>query len=170
LTATTEHARPLPQANLAQTCPATLAELPTTTIDEQFLLEVARLAVAADEIAQGGASALDGLGENLPDRLGELQVACPGNGPGGTTRIDAGGEQRFASVDVADAHHHGVVHDERLDRHAAPARQAKQPVTIEIVAQRLRPQAGEQHMIERIFAPEQRAEAAWVGVAQGHAR
>src|SRR5690606_19341475 len=91
-------------------------------------------------------------------------------GPGGTTRIDAGSEQRFAGVDVADAHHHGVVHDERLDRHAAPARQAEQSIAVELVTERLRPEAGEQRMIERIGTPEQRPEAAWVGVAQGHAR
>src|SRR5690606_8711909 len=42
----------LPQTHVAQTRSAVLAELPAAPVDEQLLLEIARLAVAPDEIAQ----------------------------------------------------------------------------------------------------------------------
>ncbi|MGV8540199.1 DNA-formamidopyrimidine glycosylase, partial [Pseudomonas aeruginosa] len=48
---------------------------------------------AADEIAQGGAAALDGDRQDPLDLLRQAQVARLGDAPGGLARIDAGGEQ-----------------------------------------------------------------------------
>src|SRR5471030_567321 len=84
--------------------------------------------------------------------------------------FDAGSEQRFCRIDIADTHHHRVVHDERLDRHGAPARLLEQALAIEQIGKRLRPQANQQFVIERVQAPEHRAKPAWVGVTQGQAR
>jgi len=67
LAARAEYAGTLPQLDLAQFAAANLASLITPPVHEQLLLEVARLAIAADEIAQGGTAALNGCGQNSLD-------------------------------------------------------------------------------------------------------
>src|SRR5690606_15607342 len=102
----------LTEANLAQGRAAALAEFAGPAVDEQLLLEVTRLAIATDEIAQRRAAALDGHRQDPPNLVAQFQVTRPRDVPGRTPRVDAGGEQRLARIDVADAHHHRVVHDE----------------------------------------------------------
>src|SRR5690606_36602210 len=97
---------------------AQFAELPGPPINEEFLLEVTRFAIPTDEIPQRGAATLDSLGQDALDSLGQRYVARLGNRAGSASRVDAGGKQGFAGVNVADADHHGVIHDELLDRHA----------------------------------------------------
>src|SRR5690606_37245492 len=109
----------LAQLQLAQGAAAHLAHLPTTSVGEQLLLEVARLTVTANEVAQGSAAALDGTGENALDLCGQASIAGARDAASLAARVDAGGEQRLGGVDIADAHHHRVVHYEGLDRHAA---------------------------------------------------
>src|SRR5690606_10011639 len=75
LAAVAINAGTLTKADLAQGGTAIFAELTVASIDEQFLLEVAGLAVATDEIAQRGAAALDGHGQYPPDFLTQLEVA-----------------------------------------------------------------------------------------------
>ncbi len=116
------------------------------------------------------AAALDGDRQDPLDLLRQAQVARLGDAPGGLARIDAGGEQRFAGVDVADPDHHRVVHDERLDRHAPPARQLEQTLAGESVGQRFRAEVAQQLVFQWRQAPEHGAEAPRIGVAQGHAR
>src|SRR5207253_10615699 len=99
-----------------------LAVFMATTVEEQFLLEIARLAVATNKVAQCGAAALDGMSQNALDLDSQLQITRPGNALGFASRIDACRKQRFGRVDIAHSHHHRVVHDERLYRHGAPAR------------------------------------------------
>src|SRR5690554_2703093 len=138
------HAGALAELHFLQGAAALLAELARAPVDEQLLLEIAGLAVAADEVAQGGAAALDGDRQDALDLRGQALVARPGNRAGGLARIDAGGEQRLAGVDVADADHHRVVHDERLHRHAPAPRQLEQPGAVERLGERLRPQLAQQ--------------------------
>src|SRR3990167_2016494 len=159
----------LSQLEFTQGAAAVFAKLAAAPVDEQLLLEIARLAVTADEVTQGGAAALDGMGEDAFDLLGQGHVARPGNRTGLAARIDASGEQRFARIDIADPDHHGVVHDEGFDRHRTATRLLVQALAVERLGQGFGTELAEQHMVPGIGTPEQRAEAPWIGVAQGQA-
>src|SRR3990167_7333417 len=116
----------LTQLDLAQGAAADLAELAATAVDEQLLLKVAGLAVTTDEIAQGGAAALDGVGEDALDLIRQPHIALPRDRTRLAPRIDASGEQGLGRIDIADPDHHPAVPDKELDRHAAAARLLEQ--------------------------------------------
>ena len=80
--------------------------------------------------------------------------------------MDAGVEQGFGGIDVADADDDGLIHDKGLHRRRAPARKPPQMIAIECPVQRFRPEPGEQVMCRARGLPEQTAEAARVGVAK----
>ena len=61
-------------------------------VDAQVLFEIAGFAVAAAEVAQGGAALFDRCGEYGFDCLGELFKTCGGDAAGGTAWVDAGEE------------------------------------------------------------------------------
>lgn len=86
--------------------------------------------------------------------------------PGGAQRRDAGVEQAFGRVDVADADDQVTVHQQGLDRCFAPAGQCIQPLAVEGRIQRFDAQHGEQRVTLdlRPLVPEHAPEAA--GVAQ----
>jgi len=65
----------LAQARRFQRRATDLAGLPFSTVDLQLLLEIAGRAVRAEEIAQRGAAAFDGVAEDLLHRVGELSIA-----------------------------------------------------------------------------------------------
>src|SRR5690606_8139230 len=95
----------LADAGLAQRGPAGRAGQAAAAVDRQFLLEVAGRPVGAEEVAQGGAAAGDGVTEDLLHRLGQGDVAGAGDLAGRAQRRDAGAEQAFGGVDVAHADH-----------------------------------------------------------------
>src|SRR5690554_8004169 len=59
------------------------------TVGGQLLLEVAGCAVGSQEVAQGGAAALDRSQQDRLHRVGQRRVARPGYPPGRTLRRDA---------------------------------------------------------------------------------
>src|SRR6185437_4519855 len=83
-------------------------------IDVQLAEEITRRAIGTQEVAQGGAAAVDRQGEDALHFHGESSVACTRDGASRTTRVDAGREQGLAGVDVAHADHHRVVHQEQF--------------------------------------------------------
>ena len=97
---------------------AATARLAGALVDEQLLAEVARLAVGAEEVAQGGAACLDRSASTAPDRGDQPGEPRPRHPVGGGPRPDAGAEQRLAGVDVAHPDDHLGVHDHQLDRRA----------------------------------------------------
>src|SRR5207342_3400745 len=89
------------QGGIAQRTSATATGFALAAVDLQLLLEVAGRAVGVDEIAQGGAAALDRVEEDALDGFDQPAVAFARNSSGGARRGDAGGEQRLGGVDVA---------------------------------------------------------------------
>jgi len=79
--------------------------------------------------------------------------------------------EALGGIDVADADHQAAVHQQRLDRRAAPTRCRVQPVAIEIGAQGLDAEAGQQRMrLDPLtFMPEQRPETPRVTQAKNGA-
>src|ERR1041384_3131597 len=72
--------------------PAHLARRAGATVDVQLLLEIAGFAIRVDEIAQRGAAALDGVGEDGLDRVGQRRVSLARNAAGLARWMDAGAE------------------------------------------------------------------------------
>src|SRR5512146_3047744 len=138
--------RALSEPHRADRRAANPARLAAAAVDEQFLLEVAGLAVRLQEVAQRRAAARDRVVEDALGLHGEPCVLRFRDRSGRASRADAGGEQRFGNVDVADADDDLLVHQERLYRCRATARPAPQVGAIEIVAERLGPQRGKQPM------------------------
>ena len=87
-----------------------------------MLLEVAGLARGVDEVAQRAAAELDSFGQRRADFFDQFCAARKAEFSGGELRPDAGAEQGFVGVDVADADHDAVVHDALLDADAATSR------------------------------------------------
>src|SRR4029077_13640918 len=76
---------------------------PGAIVDPVALLEVARVAVGADEVAQGRAAGADRLAQRELDRGHQLRALFDRDLAGRLARIDARDEQAFARIDVADA-------------------------------------------------------------------
>ncbi|KAG0779222.1 hypothetical protein G6F22_010760 [Rhizopus arrhizus] len=156
----------LADGGVLQRAAAVRAGQPITAVHQQLLLEVARCAVGADEIAQGGTATGDRIPEDLLHRVGQPLVALARNLSRLAQRADAGLEQDFGSVDVAHAHHHRLVHQEGLHRRAATTAAGEQVIAIEGIVQRLRAQALQQRVDLAGRLPQQAAEAARVVEAQ----
>ena len=80
--------------------------------------------------------------------------------------MDAGAEQGFGGVDVADAHDDALIHQEVFDRCAAACGSTHQIRGVKLVVERLGAEMGEQLMGLAGGLPEQGAESAWIGKAQ----
>ena len=65
-------------------------------------MEIPRLAVAAAEIAQGGAAGLDGAVKCVTNGQSQPPALDAGNFFGAPRRSNAGGEQGFVGVNIAD--------------------------------------------------------------------
>jgi len=85
------------------------------------LLEVARITVGADEVAQARAAGADRLTQRELDRGHQLGALFERDLAGRLARIDARDKQAFARIDVADAHDAPRIHEEELDRDARAA-------------------------------------------------
>ena len=90
-------------------------------IDAVLLLEIAGVAVAVDEIAQGAAARGDRQIQDVLHSRRQSGAAVLAQPSGCGFRADAGGKQRFVGVDVADADDDVAVHQELLDRGSAAA-------------------------------------------------
>ena len=131
------------------------------------LLEVAGFAVAMHEITQRAAAGLDGAGQHFADFFGQPAVFAVAHRVGGAGGMDAGVKQRLVGVDIADAHHHMIVHQHQLDRAAAALSCSDQGVAVKTVGQRFRPQCLQQGVVlDGADMPQHRAETARIAVAQ----
>src|SRR5882757_8367194 len=89
----TEIRRALTERDRADRRSANLARLAFAPVHEQFLLEIAGLAVGIDEIAQRRAAARDRIFKNTFHFTGELRVALARYRSRRALWMDAGGEQ-----------------------------------------------------------------------------
>ena len=63
-----------------------------------------------------------------------------GQRPRGPPRIDAGAEQSLARLDVADPGQQRLIEDHHLDRQSRAREPARQPVDVDAVRERIRPE------------------------------
>jgi ligand-binding sensor domain-containing protein/signal transduction histidine kinase len=141
---------------------AALAGFAFATVDEQFLFEITGLAIGFQEIAQRGAAAFDGMGEDAANGVGQFGIVAARDFSGRAHRPHAGREQGFGDIDVADADDDALVHQEGLHRRAAAAARREQVVAVEGVAERFGAEVAQQFVRRVRGLPEQTAEAARV--------
>ena len=101
----TENRAALAEPDFQQRCLAVQAGLARAPVNQEFLCEVTGLAIAADEIAQCGAAALDGAPQNLFDVLHEALALISRERLPCSLRVDARQKQRLVGVDIPDPDH-----------------------------------------------------------------
>ncbi len=94
---------------------AVVAELAGAAVDLVLELEEAADAVGVDVVGDGGAAELDGVGEDLLEGGVEADELGAGEAAGVAGGADAGAEEAFVGVDVADAVEDGLVEEGGLD-------------------------------------------------------
>src|SRR5690606_6035314 len=160
LAASAPDAGALADAGLSQAGAAPWARGTAAPVHRQLLDEVAGAAVGADEVAQGGPSALDRRAQHRPDSIGQPPVPLARDGTCGRQRRNARSEQRLGRIDVAHSDHPRLVHQEGLHRRPPVPAEPVQPVPIEVRAQWLRSQRLQQRVHLAWRLPEQAAEPA----------
>ena len=78
-------------------------------VDLEAFFEAAHIAIGVAEIAESGAAMSDGALENRSDGGAELAGLLVGDMAGWGSGVDAGGEEGFIDVDVAQACDAGLV-------------------------------------------------------------
>ncbi len=90
-------------------------------VDHVLELKEAADAGGVDVIGDGGAAEFDGAGEDLLEGGVEAGELGAGEAPGGAAGADAGAEEGFVGVDVADAVQDGLVEECGFDGELAAA-------------------------------------------------
>src|SRR5574343_207503 len=131
-------------ANLSDHAITTQARLAGPVVHPGLNLEATGPAVAVHVIADAAAASGDSIGQRLANRRNKDFVARPADPVRRPQWRDTGAEKAFRSIDVADADHQMAVHQDRLDRPAAPGERGMQPVWRETVGQWLDALTGQQ--------------------------
>jgi hypothetical protein len=103
---------------------ADAAGLAGAGVDAVFELEEASDAVGVDVVGDGGAPELDGVFEDVAEGVAETGELGAGEATGVPTRADAGAEECFVGVDIADAVEERLVEQGGLDGGLATAKEA----------------------------------------------
>ena len=96
-------------------CAAAGAGFAAAAVHFVFLLEIAAVAGAVGEVAQGAAACLYGAAQDLFGGPDECFAFGLGEGVGGAKRGYGSLKQAFVGIDVADADNGGVVHQGGFD-------------------------------------------------------
>jgi len=125
--------------------PAGLARPPIYPV---LLLEIARLAVAIDEITQAASPGLDCKIERFLYCFREFPVPVQTDLAGRGKRIDMRVEQSLASVNIAHSRDDPAIHQHLLDAGAAASRFFIEHQAVEFGIQGLRTKLGQQFMMQ----------------------
>src|SRR6202023_719878 len=119
------------------------AGLALAAVRGQRDLELAAAPLAVGEVLERGAALGDGAPQHRDGRPGDALPARGTDAAHRARRVDAGGEERLAGVDVAEADDDGGVHEERLHRPAPPGGLSAQEGAGESAVERLDAEMGE---------------------------
>ena len=147
------------------------ARLAFPVIDVEAMLEGAGPPLRRGVVAQGRAAGGDGIVEDAADRSHQRLEPLDAVAAAGERRRDAlgrqgGAVQRLAGIDIAETGDHALVEQRRFERGLATVETGSQVLGIEVVAQRLRAEPGEELVVrcgrgvDQIHEPE----AAGIGV------
>src|ERR1700710_928302 len=129
---------------------ANMARQSRAIIDEIIELEIARLAIAAHEIAQRAAALFDRRGQCCAHGVGEEIVAHERDATSGDGRPDTRAKQALGRINVAYAYDHRAREQRLLDGHLASARLPVHQRTGKFRREWLYAQACQQWMVEDI--------------------
>src|ERR1041384_4205802 len=159
--------RPLSLLDLPNDGSTAAARLPRPVVDPIALLEVAGIAVGADEVAQARAAGADRRAPRPLDRRPEPGAPFKRQLSRRHARMDAGEEQALVRIDVADADDAPTVHEEPLDAGAMRPGELMQALRMQLARERLDAEVNQQRMRVDVGAgPQHRAEAARIAQPQ----
>src|SRR5690606_11434898 len=140
------------------------AFLAGAAVDRPLVLKIAELARGLDVVAQGRAARRDGALQHVADRRGEPLGARASHRASEAARAEAGPEQAFGDVDVAEPGDDALVEKRGLQGRAPSGEPLLQHGARELVAERLRAELLEELVIEEPVVGDEvhRAEAARV--------
>ncbi|MDB5853499.1 MAG: hypothetical protein JWR22_1540 [Herminiimonas sp.] len=164
--------RPLSLSNLSYGGPTQPAWLTIAVVDEIRLLEITRLAIGADKIAQRTATFVYGGSEYPTDCLRQPFISRESDPVRGCVGIDAGFEQAFGRVNISDADDDVSSEQHLLDGGRAVARLAIQEACGKFLFEGLDTELAQQCVVfNRAIAarmPKHCAEAARIGKSHDH--
>ena len=108
--------RALPSLSGLDGISALLARLTGPSVNHQLLRKVAGIAGFIHEITQCRSTSLDCVAEHFFDLVDQGFETCERYAVAGTSRMNAGGKERFGGVDVTDTDDDLAVHDQAFDR------------------------------------------------------
>src|SRR5262247_1247488 len=160
LTAGAVEARPGALEDPPDRPPAHPAGHSCPVVDEVLALKVPGRAIGVHEVAERTAASGQRVGERGPHRLGESLAATEGEAAGCRPGVDPRAEQALVRVDVPNAGHESMVHQELLDGNAPPARRGVEAAAGECARERLDLEMREEWVARRVAdVPEHSAEA-----------
>src|SRR5579862_4585036 len=145
------------------------AGLSLATVGGQRDLELAASSLAVGEVVERGAALRDGAPEHRDGRAGEALPARGSDAAHRACRVDAGGEEGLAGVDVAEADDDAGVHEERLHRPAPAGGLSAQEVAGEAAVERFDAEVGEVRVLGQIRGGQGQHETEAARVAQPQA-
>src|SRR5581483_5448464 len=127
-----EEARPLSDDDISYRSPAAIAGFSFASVDLQSIGEGARAAFGIAVIAEGGAASVDRIVKHDAREVGDSSDLVGLDPAGASSRPDARMEEDFGCVDIADAGHDFLIHQEILDGHPASPRPAREVFGVEL--------------------------------------
>src|SRR5476651_1207264 len=115
-------------------------------VDRPLVLEIAELAGGLDVILKARPAGGDGAGQHLADRHDQPFGARARHRRGEAARRQPGPIERLGDIDIAETGDDTLVEQRRFDRRHLAGKRGGQARSVEFVAERLRPDAGEQRM------------------------
>ena len=125
-------------------CAAARARFAFAAVDRERVLEVAELAVRLAVVAERRPAGVDGVEQHCAHGGGEGLGLARRHVRRQAQRRDARPPERLGEIDVAEPGHQPLVAQRRLDRRAPPGQPPTEILAVETVAERLRPQAGQE--------------------------
>lgn len=114
LTAPAPHRGALTNRRVLQHPPTLLAGLAFAPVHREFLLEIARRTIRADEVAQGSPAALDGIRQDVFHCVSQTPIPRQRHFSRLAQRTDSRPMQAFGSVDISNPDNHGLIHQKVL--------------------------------------------------------
>src|SRR5262245_11077391 len=119
------------------------------------MLEITELAIGLNEITQGRASRSYCLGQNSPDGLHQALRAIALNGTGEAPRRQASPEQALRDINIAETGDNPLIEQGSLDWRRLPLERCREDRSAKTIAERLRPEIGEQGVAVKLRARHQ---------------
>ena len=145
-------------------------------VDPEIVLEIAEFSIGAAMVAQRGAAGADRIVEHGTDRVGERMrvrvrsALSDRDGRGDALGREMRAVQRLAHIDVAEARHHALVRQRRLERGLLASASLRQHRAVERITERLGAEQLDHRVAGKLVAHDQLHVAEAARIVEGDDR